>query len=89
MSTLQINLSEPLQQFVARQVTELGLDRADQYFEQVLEEERKKRLEEYYVEKVREGLASGATIPITPGFWDELADEIEQRLEERNRKDAS
>ena len=88
MSTLQINLSEPLQQFVARQVTELGLDRADQYFEQLLEEERQKRLEEYYLKECQKGLASGATIPITPGFWEELADEIEQRLE-RNRKDAS
>ena len=44
MSTLQINLSEPLQQFVAGRVAELGLERADQYFEQLLEVERKKRL---------------------------------------------
>ena len=91
MSTLQINLSEPHQQFVARQVAELGLDRADQYFEQLLEErllgeERQKRLEEYYLEECRKGLASGPLIPITPGYWDELADEIEREFEERKRK---
>ena len=48
MPALQIDISEPLQQFVAGQIAELGLDRPDQYFEQLLEEERQRRLEEYY-----------------------------------------
>ena len=93
MSTFQIYISEPLQQFVAGRVAELGLDRADQYFEQLLEEERQKRLEEYYIEKCREGLASGPGIRITPenreAFWNGIADKIEQRLLERNRKEAT
>jgi len=88
MSTLQINLSEPLQQFVAGRVAELGLDRADQYFEQLLEEERQKRLEEYYYEKCLEGLASGPPIPITPDFWDEIKRGILQRYEDRRKKEA-
>jgi hypothetical protein len=37
MSTLQINLPEPLQQFVGEQIVELGFDRPDQYFERLLE----------------------------------------------------
>jgi len=86
MSTLQINLSEPLQRFVAERVVELGLDRVDQYFEQLIEGERKKRLEEYYLEECRKGLASGPPIPITPDYWDKLADRIEQRVNERKRK---
>jgi len=89
MTTFQISLSEPLQRFVVGQVAELGLDRPDQYFEQLLEEERQRQLEEYYMEKVREGLASRVPIPITPGYWDELADRIERRLKERNREEAS
>ena len=88
MPAFQIDISESLQQFVAGQVAELGLDRPDQYFEQLLEEERRKKLEEYYLEKCREGLASGPSIPITPGYWDELADRIEQRVNERKRKAA-
>jgi len=88
MSTFQINLSEPLRQFVVGQVAELGFDRPDQYFEQLLEEERQRRLEEYYYEKCLEGLASGQSIPITPGYWDELADRIEHRVNERKRKAA-
>ena len=88
MSTLQINLSEPLQRFVAGRVAELGFDRADQYFEQLIEEERQKRLEEYYYEKCLEGLASGPSIPITPDFWDEIKRGILQRYEDRRKKEA-
>ena len=86
MPTFQIMLSEPLQQFVLGRVAELGLDRPDQYFEQLLEEERQRRLDEYYMKKCREGLASGPLIPITPGFWDDIAGEIERECSERRRK---
>ena len=85
MSTLQINLSEPLQRFVAGRVAELGLDRVDQYFEQLIEEERRKRLEDYYLEECQKGLASGPSILITPDYWDKFKEGIRQRYEERRR----
>ena len=86
MPTLQITLPEPLQQFVQGRVAELGLDRPDQYFEQLLEEEQRRKLDEYYMEKVQEGLESGPPTRITPGFWDEIADEIEQEFYEGKRR---
>jgi len=86
MSTFHITLSESLHQFVTEQVAEKGFDHSDQYFEQLIEEEQRKSLEEYYWEKVQEGLASGPPIRVTPGFWDEMADEIERRVAERKRK---
>ena len=82
--TIQITLPEPLAQFVQSKVAEKGFDCPEQYALQLLEEER--RLDEYYMEKVREGLASGPPIPVTPGFWDDLADEIEWECRERKRK---
>ena len=92
MSTLQINLSEPLQRFVAGRVAELGLDRADQYFEQLLEEERKKKLEEYYYEKCLEGLASGPGTRITDenreAYWNGVKEGILRRLEDRRKKES-
>jgi hypothetical protein len=85
-TAMQIMLSEPSQRFVLGRVAELGLDRPEQYVEQLLEEEKQRRLDEYYMEKIREGLASGLPIPVTPGYWDELADRIERKVEERKRK---
>ena len=46
MPTIQISLPEPLRQFVQSRVVELGLDHSDQYFEQLLEEERRKKIDE-------------------------------------------
>jgi len=86
MQTLQMTLPEPLLQFVFCRVAELGLDCPDQYFEKLLEEEQRRKLEDDYMEKVREGLASGPSIRVTPGFWDEIADKIEQRKFQENRK---
>jgi len=86
MATFHITLSESLHQFVTEQVAEKGLDHSDQYFEQLIEKEQRKSLEEYYWEKVQEGLVSGPPIRVTPGFWDEMADEIERRVAERKRK---
>ena len=86
MTTFQITLPEPLQQFVLGRVTELGLDCPDKYFEQLLEEEQRRELDDYYMEKVREGLASGPPIRVTPGFWDRIADEVERECHENRRK---
>jgi len=86
MSTIQITLPEPLQQFVQGRVVELGLDQPDQYFEQLLKEEQRRQLEEYYMEECRKGLESGPSIPIMPGFWEDLANEIEREVYERKRK---
>jgi len=82
MPTLQITLPEPQHKYVMNRVAELGLDGPDQYFEKLLKEERQRKLEDYYMEKVNEGLASGPPIRITEenreAFWDGIADEIEQ-----------
>ena len=78
MPTLQITLPEPLQQFALGRVAELGLDSPDQYFEQLLEEDRRRKRDDDYMEKVREGLVSGPPFPVTPDFWDKIADEAEQ-----------
>ena len=83
MPTLQITLPEPLQKFVMNRIAELGFDCPDQYFEKLLEEERQRKLEDYYMEKVNEGLASGPPIRVTPGFWDNLADEIEREFRKK------
>ena len=83
---MQITLPEPLEQFVQSRVTELGLDQPDQYIEQLLKEEKQRRLEEYYMKEVQKGLDSGPPIRVTPGFWDDLADEIERECYERRRK---
>jgi len=92
MSTLQITLSESLRRFVLGRVAELGLDQPDQYIEQLLEEEKRRKLEEYYMEECRKGLESGPSIRITEenreAFWNGIKEEIRRTHESRHNKEA-
>jgi len=91
MQTFQITLPEPLQQFVQGRIAELGLDQPDQYFEQLIEEEQRRRLDEYYMEEVRKGLESGPPIRVTEenreAFWNGIKEEIFQKHESRHKKE--
>jgi len=91
MPTLQITLPESQHQFVLNRVAELGLDCPDQYFEKLIREDRQRKLEDYYMEKVNEGLASGPPIRVTEenreAFWNGICDEILQRHENRCTKE--
>ena len=92
MSTIQITLPEPLQRFVQGRVAELGLDQPDQYIEQLLEEEQRRRLEEYYMEEVRKGLESGPPSRVTEenreAFWNGIKEEILCKHESRRKMEA-
>ena len=91
MSTIQITLSEPLQRFVVKQVAERGLDQPDQYIEQLLEEERRRKRDEYYMEKCREAIERGQPTRITnenhDAFWNGIMERARQRHENRQKKE--
>jgi len=76
MTTFQITLPKPLQQFVLNRVAELGLERPDQYLEQLIEEEQRKNFDDYYMAKVQEALDRNEWIP-EKDFW-KLVDEDTQ-----------
>lgn len=71
MTTFQITLSEPLQQFVLGRVAELGFDQPDQYFEKLLEEEQRRTLDEYYTEKIQEAIDRDEWIA-EDEFWNKV-----------------
>ena len=92
MSTIQITLPEPLQRFVQGRVAELGLDQPDQYIEQLLIEEQRRKLEEYYMREVQKGLDSGQPIRVTEenreAFWNGIKEEILRKHESRRKMEA-
>ena len=82
MPTLQITLPEPLQQFVQGRVAELGLDRPDQYFEQLLEEERLRLPWGGYEKMVGEALDADRWTSVPEGKWNEFWDGIHQKAKQ-------
>jgi hypothetical protein len=92
MPTIQLTIPDSLQRFVQGQVAERGLDQPDQYIEQLLEEERNRKRDEYYYQKCLEGLASGPGILVTEenneAFWNDMKDRIRRRYESRQKQKA-
>ena len=92
MSTIQITLPESLQRFVVKQVAELGLDQPDQYFEQLLEEERRRKQDEYYMEKCQEAIDADRWTQVTDEnrqeFWDRIRQKAKQLRDARSLESA-
>ena len=92
MSTIQITLSESLRRFVTKQVAELGLDQPDQYIEQLVEEERRRKRDEYYMEKCREAIDANRWTQVTEEnrqeFWDGIRQKAKQLRDARSLESA-
>ena len=82
MPTLQITLSEPMQQFVLGKVAELGLDRPDQYVEKLLEEEQHKNFDDYCMERVQESIDRDEWIA-EEEFWKQVDENTRTRRNAR------
>lgn len=79
MSPITLHLSESLQKFVEIQAAELGISHPEEYLEKLLLEEQKRKIEEYYMKKIEEGLASGESMPMDEKFWEGVRAEVRQR----------
>jgi hypothetical protein len=73
MSSFQITLPEPMQQFVLGKVAELGFDHPGQYVEKLIEEEQNRTFDDYCMEKVQEAIDQNEWIA-EDEFW-KLVDE--------------
>lgn len=87
MLTIQITLPEPLQQFVLGRVAELGLDRPDQYIEQLLKNEQRRKFDDYCMEKVREVINRDEWIA-EEEFWKRVDEDTQARRNIRQRETA-
>ena len=82
MSTIQIILSEPLQQFVQGRVAELGLDRPDQYVEKLIEEAQRNTFDDYCMEKVQVAIDRDEWIA-EDEFWKQVDADTQTRRNAR------
>ena len=78
MTTLNLNLSEELQQFVNGQAEAGQFDGAAAYVESLIERAKhgKEKLESLLIE----GLNSGDPIPLDADEWSRIRADVEQRL---------
>lgn len=85
MTTISIELSDSQQKFVDAQIAELGIPGPEEYLEKLIQEERKRKLGEYYMKEIQKGLDSGDPLPMDEAFWERLDERIRLHREEKRK----
>ncbi len=82
MTTLNISLPEPLRAFVDTQVAEGRYATPDEYIQQLIRDDAKRRTRDKVDALLLEGLTSGEPLSVTPEYWEAK----ERQLAERHGK---
>jgi len=70
MDTVDLALPEAVKHFVLERVAEGGYSGVNEYINQLINDDRRRRAEERVALLIAEGLQSGEPIPVTPDYWD-------------------
>jgi antitoxin ParD1/3/4 len=79
MTSLNISLPEPLRAFVDEKVKTGGYGTASEYIRDLIRQDQDRVAEERLEALLIEGLDSGDPVEVTPGFWNQLRAELEER----------
>jgi len=79
MTPLNISLPEPLRAFVDSQVAEGRYASPDEYIQQLIREDAKRKTREKVDALVIEGLSSGEPVPVTPEYWEAKERQLTER----------
>lgn len=71
MGTMNISLSDALKAFVDRTVSRGGYSTSSEYVRELIRADQVRRAERELASLVREGLESGASVPVTRSYWAE------------------
>ncbi|MDR3233399.1 MAG: hypothetical protein LBT46_07030 [Planctomycetaceae bacterium] len=77
---MNITLSEPLQNFVMKQVAELGLADSDEYIEKLVQEQQQRKIDEYHWKLVQEAVEEDAWLT-EEEFWGQIDESTRKRRE--------
>src|SRR5438445_4979079 len=79
VTSLNISLPEPLRAFVETQVAEGRYATPEEYIQQLIREDAKRRTREKVDALLLEGLNSGEPIPVTPEYWEAKDRQLAER----------
>lgn len=79
MTTLHISLPERLRAFVETQVAEGHYPTADEYIQQLIREDARRKARAKVDALLIDGLNSGEPLPVTAAFWEEKDRQLTER----------
>ncbi|HEV7281921.1 MAG TPA: hypothetical protein VGN57_17095 [Pirellulaceae bacterium] len=84
MKTLQVILSDEVDEKLARQVRAAGFTDVSAYVEALLKADRRRLAQENLESELLRGLNSGPPEELTDDVWDRILQNFERHLSERN-----
>lgn len=85
MTSMNVSLPEELKEYVEKQ-TKAGYSTPSEYVRELIRADQKRRAKERLDALLLEGLDSGAPLPATPAFWDDLKREALAKLGKKTKK---
>ncbi len=80
MPILEVELTEPLKEFIDEQVSHGAYTTPSAYVTALLDQARKQATKAKLEKSVLEGLASGAPIEATPEYWEQKRRSFDERF---------
>ena len=86
MTTLNISLPESMRAFIDEQTNSGNYSTASEYVRALVREDQKRRAQEHLEALLLEGLESGEAQKLTPADWEEVRQQVRERLGERRNR---
>lgn len=79
MTTMNVSLPDTMKDFVDNQVQSRGYSTSSEYIRDLIRNDQTKQEEQRLVALLREGLESGAAIPVDDNYWQNKKAAIRER----------
>lgn len=86
MATMNISLPDPMKDFVEAQAEKEGFGTVSEYMRSIIREVQKKHAKQALEAKLKAGLESGRSAPLTRGEWDAIEEEGIKLARKRRRR---
>jgi len=86
MTTLNINLPEPLKDFVENQAVKAGYSNLSEYLEDLIRKEQRRAAKQELEAQLLEGIHSGPSRKMTSEDWDRLRQHVRDYAQRRESK---
>lgn len=83
MDTMYFELPDSLKDFVQIQISEGGYKSVSEYIGELIRTDRQNKAHAILEAEVLKGIRSGPSMPVTKQDWNEIRDEVRDRIESR------
>ena len=81
METINIAVSEALQEYVQMRVSEGGYESVSEYIRELIRADQQQQARAVLESEVLKGARSGPSVPMTDDDWQEIRRDVRQRFE--------